>query len=239
MAQKRRWEQLQRTVRDKDDEIQRLKNLLQQLTNTQLHAHADHRHQHQHQQHVPSVADACDSSCDTRVAAPTPHALSRSLADHLARAELDLFVRLMWSPPRDGDANAMAVAALPPVAANLGCLHRVVVANVDGSVLGVRHRNDERGRAMGADVGAKIWEYVHSADVLHLKCSVVHASKLADMFDGHLNVFSYRRRRLTEPPQCGVDDHTAPFVRMKGCVYPVKDSAGVISRVLLAEFIEL
>ncbi|PXF40759.1 hypothetical protein BWQ96_09521 [Gracilariopsis chorda] len=245
MAQKKRWEQLQNTVTRKDAEIARLKRMLQEVTNTQEQT------TRQSGGRFNSVANIGEAQ----------RGADCSRGDALSRAELELFVKLLWAPPHhSGQSDSQHSSSvngadgscggsqqlLPPMAANLGCLHRVIVAKVDGSVLGIRHQNDQRGRAMGAEVGGCIWEHVDSADSLHLRCSIVHASKLAAMFDGHLNVFSYRRRKhvtyaTNNDSALGGGDGggRVEYIRMKGCVYPLPDDSGAITRVLLAEFIEL
>lgn len=213
VAQKKRWADLQETVEKKDKEIARLKDMLQEVTNQNL---AERR-----------------GNAVTKV---------NQKADALAMAELDLFVKLMCSSG-DLDRGNKAKAVQPPIAASIGALYRVIVAKLDGTVLGVRHLNADCGNAMGGEVGSLLWDHVHSSDSAHLRFTVVHASRMASVMGEEPIVFSYRRKEMQKDKEQenGNSDEVEKesYMRMKGCIYPLADENGEISSVILAEFVEI
>lgn len=219
VAQKKRWAELQETVERKDEEISRLKDMLQEVTNQNLASRS-----RPHTKKLPSLA--------------------HEKADSLTIAELGLFVKLMCSPntPDAERVKREEKAIVPPIAANIGTFYRVIVAKLDGSVLGNRHVNDTCGKAMGGEVGGVIWEHVHSSDSAHLRFTVVHAAKMASVMNGEPTVFSYRRRELIvkyEEDKLEQGQEREKYMRMKGCLYPMADEYGDVTQVLLAEFIEI
>lgn len=214
VAQKKRWADLQETVEKKDKEIARLKDMLQEVTNQNL---AERR-----------------GNLVTKV---------NQKADALAMAELDLFIKLMCSS-NDMDRGSKAEGNVqPPIAASIGALYRVIVAKLDGSVLGVRHLNADCGNAMGGEVGSLLWDHVHSSDSAHLRFTVVHASKMASVMGEEPIVFSYRRKAVqnSRDRMSGNSDEVEreSYMRMKGCIYPLADENGGISSIILAEFVEI
>ncbi|CDF37724.1 unnamed protein product [Chondrus crispus] len=217
VAQKKRWQELQETVERKDQEISRLKNMLQEVTNQNI---------------------AATSRLPEREALG-----STEKADSLTAAEAGMFVKLMWSPstPEEERGKGEEGAILPPLAANIGSLYRVIVAKLDGYVLGNRHVDSRCGTAMGGQVGSLLWEHVHSSDVAHLRFTVVHAARMASVMNGEPNVFSYRRRQhvVKREGHAEVGMDKIKYMRMKGCLYPISDENGHVVQVLLGEFIEI
>lgn len=216
VAQKKRWAELQDTVERKDEEIARLKDMLQEITNKNL-----------------SSVQPSSSGL--------PTSLSGAQADALTLAELGLFVKLLSSRKNASSGGSSKAQEQPPVpcpASSIGSLHRVVVARLDGYVLGVRHQNDACGVAMGGAVGGCIWDDVHGSDMAHLQCTVVNAERMASIMGGQLNVFAYQRRRAPQSDTKQDGEQPVSYMRMKGCVYPLVDANGSVSSVMLAEFIE-
>lgn len=214
VAQKKRWADLQETVEKKDKEIARLKDMLQEVTNQNL---AERRGN--------EVAKV------------------NQKADTLALAELDLFVKLMCSS-NDVDGSSKAKGNVqPPIAASIGALYRVIVAKLDGTVLGVRHLNTGCGNVKGGDIGSLLWDHVHSSDSAHLRFTVVHASRMASVLGEEPTVFSYRRKeehnRGEQKDENADRVERESYMRMKGCIYPLSDETGEINSVILAEFVEI
>lgn len=231
VAQKKRWAELLETVAEKDAEIERLKGMLQEITSSTLTT-------------MRRETGAADLSTNpTPLASGAPSTSSAPKIDSLTVAELDLFVKLLR--PQEGEGaeipSSSDTEGSPPLAADIGSLHRVLVSRLDGSVLGVRHESRRNGAALGGDVGGLLWEHVHSSDSAHLRASVVHAKTMLQVMGGQPSVFSYRRRRRSN----NVDDHSVPragkdaYIRMKGCLYPLVDDDGEVTQVILAEFIEI
>lgn len=209
VAQKKRWADLQETVRERDEEIQRLKDMLQKVTETRLPTDGPR--------------------------APAPLPAGPVAADKLIMAELDLFVKLVSSPEQP-PASARAGSFLVSPASNIGCLHRVLIAGVDGAIAGVRHQASSRARACGG-VGQYVWDDVHESDSLQLRFTVLHASRMAADMAREALVFAYRRR-IARAKVEGADAPEAQYMRMKGCVHPVMTPAGEVSHLVIAEFVE-
>lgn len=223
VAQKKRWAELNETVAEKEEEIVRLKTLLQEVTNRTVSSMA-----------VPVPAGR-DCSPVVR-------------ADALALAELELFVKLLSAQEGEGDGGRNEGGKCVPLGSDLGSLHRVIVSKLNGSVLGVRHECVRNGAVMGGDVGGCLWEFVHASDCAHLRASVVHAKTMLQVMNGQPCVFSYRRREKKaggDDMKDGEDDggdrakRKDCYIRMKGCLYPIVDDDGNVNNVILAEFIEL
>lgn len=212
VAQKKRWAELQETVERKDAEIERLKNMLQEVTT----------------QHLASANQD-----------QAPPAVSSEKVDSITLCELNMFVQLMVSRRDDtrGSSSHSGNRLTMPLVSGIGGLHRVVVSRLDGSVLGVRHKNNLLGEVMGGEVGGLVWDYVHVTDVAHLRFTVVHASRMASsLLKSEPNVFSYRRRKRVHESS---GENEEQFLRMNGCVYPLAEENGEIKTVLFAEFIEM
>lgn len=154
-------------------------------------------------------------------------------ADELAMAELDLFVKLMCTS--DSETGALGL----PLSACIGALYRVIVAKMDGTVIGVRHLNKGCGNAMGGEVGAPLWDHVHNSDVAHLRFTVVHASKMVSVMGDDPTVFSYRRKKVEVKNTDSDEVQKETYMRFKGCIYPLSDGQGGISSLILAEFVEI
>lgn len=226
VAQKKRWAELQETVAERDAEVARLKGMLQELTDIKLAT-------------MRRDADVAGPS-----SGPVPSDDNATAkVDALAVAELELFVKLLR--PQEQESSQLVTATntegSPPLAADIGSLHRVIVSRLDGSVLGVRHESRRNGAALGGEVGGVLWEHVHSSDSAHLRASVVHAKTMLQVMGGQPSVFSYRRRRRVERAEehAGAKSSKESYIRMKGCLYPLIDEGGEITRVILAEFIEI
>lgn len=225
VAQKKRWAELQETVIEKDSEISRLKCMLQEVTNRTL-------------------SSMHGGQIEVAAAAATGSAADGNL-DALTKAEMELFVKLLGPQEEVGGGGSSSGARIggpPPLAADIGSLHRVIVSKLNGSVLGVRHENRRYGAVMGGDVGGCLWEHVHSSDSAHLRASVVHAQTMMHVMGGQPSVFSYRRReREVGGDGDRIEDVKRKdcYIRMKGCLYPLMDDDGKVGSVILAEFIEL
>lgn len=203
VAQKKRWAELLDTVERKDAEIDRLKGMLQDVTNASI--------------------------SKRRVDKVVPQK-----ADVLAMAELELFIKLMVARElRNGPLQDRKL--LPPLAADIGSLYRVVVAKTDGSIMGVRHHNGTLGEVMGGDVGGFLWDYIHGSDDAHIRFVVMNAGSSPHEYLQRTHVISYRRRTKRS---IGDDENKPKYIRMKGCAYPVGNAAGVVESLLFAEFIE-
>lgn len=225
VAQKKRWEELQETVRAKDDEIERLKAMLQKVTETRLPAEAP----------LPPT--------------PTPPAAGPVAVDKLVMSELDLFVKLVSTPGRHAPADGGSTF-LPSPASNIGCLHRVLVAGTDGAIAGVRHMRSVAGAQAVGGVGSYVWDDVHASDSLQLRFTVLHASRMAADMAREALVFAYRRRvvggetKMEDKKEGEVDEKEAKpvdertYVRMKGCVHPVLTASGAVTHLIIAEFLE-
>lgn len=221
VAQKKRWAEMIESCERKDLEIDRLKGMLQEVTN----------------RNIGTVRKEGAGSGVKRG--------EEEKADALTMAELDLFVKLMGSKREHEEGGGSVVVkkdvdVRPPMAANIGSLYRVIVAKLDGSVLGVRHENDSCGKAMGGEVGGCIWEQVHGSDVAHLRFTVVHAAKMASVLEGEPTIFSYRRRAVPLiDGKLEQEGKEVQWMRMKGCLYPLADENGDVNSVILAEFVEI
>lgn len=176
VAQKKRWVELQNTVGAKDKEIEKLKCMLQEVTNNTLAKRDD--------ENRVSVGDGLPGGGD----------------DPLGAAELSLFVKLMMSPKEEQRTEKPGKPAVP-LAANIGALYRVLVCKVDGCVLGIRHHTDSGIRAMGGDVGALVWDHVEPIGVPHLRFSIVHAPHMEKFTQNEPQVLAYRRRQGAEREQ--------------------------------------
>lgn len=229
VAQKKRWADLQDLVALKDAEIARLTDMLQKVTDARLP--------------VKSRAPSATAAAAAAAAAPL---------DALVLAELDLFVKLVSSPgPMRGAGTAHTGArpasdALAAPASNIGSLHRVLVATLDGSITGVRHANTRAGVAAGGAVGQYLWDDVHESDSLQLRFTVLHAARMASDMAREALVFAYRRRAA----RCSADGNSSAvfrvstdsqgdaYLRIKGCVHPVMSTSGELTHLMLAEFVE-
>lgn len=231
VAQKKRWAELQDTVAEKDTEIERLKGMLQEITNSTLTTMRR------------DVEPAGRSSVPVPPVEVLPTVPAVPKVDALTVAELELFVKLLR--PQEGEppnlTGSVDTEGSPPLAADIGSLHRVIVSKLDGSVLGVRHESRRNGAALGGEVGGVLWEHVHSSDSAHLRASVVHAKTMLQVMGGQPSVFSYRRRRRAEHPRelSSSKSGKEAYIRMKGCLYPLVDDDGEVTQVILAEFIEI
>jgi Basic region leucine zipper len=167
VAQKKRWAELQDTVAEKDTEIAKLKEMLQEVTESRLPT-----------QRLSATAMA---------GAVAATAGNGSTPDALVLGELDLLVKLMSAP--GGDRSR------PSPASNTGYLHRILVATTDGTVTGVRHQQPHDGgaTACGGKVGLALWDGVPDGDQLQLRFTVLHATRMGREMAAEPVVFAYRR----------------------------------------------
>lgn len=285
VAQKKRWAELQETVLEKDAEIARLKGMLQEVTNQTLSTMQSDRRRNRDSVAGSGRAPSAHAGMGEEgevgetagaVGVASGSASASAKVDALAVAELDLFVKLLCAQDEDDEEGGQQGEGMlertassttrrrrevrPPLAADIGSLHRVIVSKLNGSVLGVRHENSRNGCVMGGDVGGCLWEHVHSSDSAHLRASVVHAKTMLQVMGGQPSVFSYRRRERVDGSGGGggrgIDDleeddvregrdsrhgnrRNECYIRMKGCLYPLMDDDRNVNGVILAEFIEL
>lgn len=232
VAQKKRWNDLQEMIAERDNEIERLKVMLQELSNQRLAT-------------MRSMPAGPSSS-----SAPQRLGVTSASSDAIALAELDLFRKLL-APRRNLVGGGVEKGLRPMFAAQFGSLYRVLVSKFNGDVFGVRHEDLINGSAEGPVVGGCLWESVHQSDIPQLFTLVVNASILLKAYEGQPAVLSYRRRRRSMPEshrastqeqeggEQAEGDAQEPYIRLKGCLYPVLGEGGEIASVILAEFVEI
>jgi hypothetical protein len=166
---------LQATVAERDSEIDTLKRMLQEVTESRLPA-----------QRLSATGEPAGS-------------ITASPPDSLVLGELDLLVKLMSAPGGDrtrrspasnvGHLHRVLVASTDGLVT--GVRHQQ--PHHKGSVAG------------GGKVGQTIWDDVPEGDQLQLRFTVLHATRMASEMAAEPVVFAYRRRAIVSNTRSTAD----------------------------------
>jgi hypothetical protein len=164
VAQKKRWADLQSTVSAKDSEIAKLKQMLQEVTESRLPA-----------QRLSATGEA------------TSAAACASSLDSLVLGELDLLIKLMSAPASDQTQRSPA-SNLGHLHRILVATTDGTVTGVR------HQQPYKGTAVAGGRAGQLLWEDVPESDQLQLRFTVLHAARMASEMAAEPVVFAYRRK---------------------------------------------